>query len=783
MALQSFALEISIDSAKDNFTKYSILHITSKENFVCQEIKDDFSVTKEIVCAFSKKPLKDIESLQNNFFQVKSFQKKDTYFISIKPFHRMKLYAEIFNLIEDDTLFSADISIANRWSIIGYKENLPLIKSEEKSALAINFPFYLDKEKFPYVGSLDLRGNPVHIKKVEDVTEYLKVKKYFATKRYDDALDIINDILSSYPNTLFKSELIYYQIKIYNKIKAYENVINNAKDFLREYSSDENIPEILSLMAKAYVQIGKNADADYFFDRLFSEHKGDVFAEWGYIYKGEMLEASSGNTQAIKYYKKALYETKDLEVAVTAAYHLTEIFMAHAPKKAVKYARKIIAAKPDYFMQDLKKSQKIMNGLAKSEEYKVAASIAEAMLQSMGPTYDEYEELLRRRALWLAKTKDKKRAIEALNDYMKKFPDQSYIDAIQTAKDRLFFDDNDTNTSRKLAGYDKLMRKYAGDDIAQRALYEKAKLLLKEKNYESVLDLKDSLEELQEKYIDVEDIIREAATGLMKVSLKQQNCKNILVIANDYNITLLDSWDDGIYACAMKGGDFQLSKSIASKNLNFKNIDLRKKWLYRYIKIDFEIGNYNEAVDAAKDLITLIDNIKESPYKEIYRYLFDAYNRLGEKENMIDAMAKIEEVFGFDYKDIDRYVVMVGLGNELKDDSMGIKYALKVIDIQNRSQTHAQTPYIEFTLYSAYMNKNEFNKAYKTLVSLNGANLTKKQRARQKYLLGMILNKLQRDKDATKAYNEAIEADPNSAWAKLAKSALEIYNSKQSLTP
>ncbi|MEN4052742.1 MULTISPECIES: tetratricopeptide repeat protein [Sulfurimonas] len=774
IALQSFALEISIDSAKDNFTKYSILYITNKENFVCHELKDDFSVTKEIICAFSKKPLNDIENLQNDFFQVKSFQKKDTYFISIKPFHKMKLYAEIFDLTEDDTVFSADVSIANRWSIIGYKEKLPLIKSEEKSTLAINFPFYLDKDKLPYVGSLDLEGNPVHIKKVEDVTEYLKVKKYFATKRYDDALDMIDDILLSYPNTLFKSELIYYKIKIYNKIKDYENVISNAKEFLREYSSDENVPEILSLMAKAYAQIGQNTDADYFFDRLFSEHKGNIFAEWGYIYKGEMLEASGGNTEAIKYYKKALYKTKDLEVAAAAAYHLTEILMAHSPKKAAKYALKIIAAKPDYFMQDLKMSQKIMNRLAEAEEYKAAAAIAEAMLQSMGPTYDEYEELLKNRALWLAKTKDKERAIKALNDYMKKFPDGDYFDVIQTAKDGLFFDDSDTNASKKLAEYDKLIEEYAGDDIAQRALYEKAKLLLEEKDYEAVLNLKDSLEELQEKYTDVEDIIKQAAVGLMEVSLKQQNCKNVLVIANDYNITLSNSWDDGIYTCAMKGGDFQLSKSIASKNLNSKNIDFRKKWLYRYVKIDFETGNYSEAVDVAKDLIALIDNAKESPYKEIYRYLFDAYERLGQKENMIDAMAKIEEVFGFDYKDIDRYVAMVSLGSELKDDNMIIKYASKVMDIQNRSQAHAQTPYIEFALYSAYMNKNEFNKAYKVIASLNSVNLTNKQRARQKYLLGMVLSKLWRDEDATKAYSEAIEADPNSAWAKLAKSALEI---------
>jgi hypothetical protein len=37
-----------------------------------------------------------------------------------------------------------------------------------------------------------------------------------------------------------------------------------------------------------------------------------------------------------------------------------------------------------------------------------------------------------------------------------------------------------------------------------------------------------------------------------------------------------------------------------------------------------------------------------------------------------------------------------------------------------------------------------------------------------------VLNKLWRDKEAKKSYNEAIKVDPNSAWAKLAESALKI---------
>jgi len=775
LSLNAFALEISVESAKDNFQKYSILQIFNDEAFVCQDIKNDFEDVVEVICAFNKKPRESLPHLQNDFFTITSFIKKETFFISIKPIKKLKLYAEIFDLTKDDTVFKAKVSYAKRWTIIGYSEQLPIIKEEEPSELAMNFPFYLDQDKLPYVGSLDLKGNPVHIKKVEDVKDYLKIKRYFVKGLYNESLELIEETLQNYPNTLFKSELLYYKIKAYAKLKDYDSVIEYAKEYLREYSSDENIPEVLSLMAYAYAKLGQSSDADYFFDRLFSEHKGSVYAQWGYIYKGEMLEASGGTTKAVEYYKKALYETKNLQVAASAAYHLANILLATKPAQAAKYAMKIIKADAKYFMKNIQKSMDMMYAFAEAGKYKTAAAIADAMLKSMGPSYDEYEELLKNKALWLAKTDDKKAAIAAINDYLKKFPDGDFVTDIEALKDELLFDREDLNATQKLYEYDKLIKEYMPDAIAKRALYEKAKLLLQEKKYKEVLALKEQLLALDSDiYPDVLELVKEAAKGMMQDSLDEKRCKSVLSIANDYNITLSKEWEDGVYQCAMRGGDFKLAKNIVSQNLHAKDINERKKWLFRYIKIDYETGNYTELISAANDLLALIDQAKSSPYKEVYRYLFDAYERLGQKEKMIETMAQIDDIFGLDYKDIDRYAAMVALGSELNDTNMIIKYAKKIMQIQKRAQAHPQSPFVEFALYDAYMKMQDYQKALSVIKSLDNVTLTKEQRARAKYLLGMVLDRLKRGKAAKKAYKEAIEADANSAWAKLARTALEL---------
>ena len=772
---QIFALEISIDSAKDDFKRYSTLKLTNNLPFLCQVSKDDFMVTTEVVCAFSKRPSKVIQRLQNDFFKVDTFIKKDTYFIRVQPYYKIKLVADVFDLTKDNSVYDAEVTISKRWTIIGYKDELHLIETKARPDISINFPFYMDRDTLPYVGSLDIKGNPVHIQKVGDVKDYLRVKRYYKEKKYEQCMDVVKDILEEYPDTLFKSELIYYKIRLYAKLKDYDNVIANAKIFLREYSSSDNIAEVLAFIAQAYSEIGMGIDAEYFFDRLFNEHAESKYALWGYIYKGESLEANGGMIPAIKFYKKALYKTKDLDVAAAAAFHIALARFDTSVSDSSRYIDKIIQAKPSYFNEQYEESKILMNRYAENEEYDTGAKIAGALLDSIDPTYDDYEILLSKKALWLSKTTQKEKALIALNRYIKSFPDGDYISEVDVAKDALFFDTTDTNATARLNEFDKLIETYPDDTIGERAIYEKAKLLLDEKMYFDLLSFKDTLLNIdEEKYADRYDIIKEGAIGVMQVSLEAKECKEVLVVSNEYNITLSNKWDDGVYECAMKGGDYRLGKSIAKKNLKSDNLEHRKKWLYRYILVDFATGNYSEVIDASKDLITLIKDDKESEYKEVYRYIFDTYDRLEKKDQMLDAMLKIEKEFGASYKDIERYISIMSIGNDSKDDNMVITYATKVMDIQKSSSSYSQSPYVEFTLYQAYMNKDEYSKALETVSVLDNVDISDKDRARQKYLKGIVLNKLWRDTEAQTAYSKAIKADPDSAWAKLATTAQGI---------
>ncbi|MFA6196005.1 MAG: flagellar protein [Sulfurimonas sp.] len=775
-ATSLFALEISLTGAKENFQNYSTLHIKDSEEFLCQEMKNDFDVVTQIVCAFSKPPTKQIRNLQNDFFKIETQMKNETYFIVITPFYKIKQYPIIFNLNQEDSVYQGNVKLSKHWMMVGYKDVLPYLKKEKTPDKAINFPYFANKDMLPFVGGLDFDGKPVHITKVQDVTDYLKIKEAYKEKKYDVCLELINNIQAEYPNSLFNAELLFYKIRVNKELKNYENVIELSKIYLREYSSDENIPEVLALVAKAYAIAGMNTDSDYFFDRLFSEHESSPYAKLGYIYKGETLEVSGITSKVSYYYEKALSESDDLDIAASAAYHLARFQISMSKKKeAAEHIMKLINAKPSIFMNELAMSMDMMYSLAEGGDFVTAAAMAKVIMDNTEQKSDEYEKFLKDRAIWLSKTDKKQEALKALNEYIELLPDGAHIKEIEIVKDSLFFDTNDSNTSARLNEYDTLIDTYKNDTIGARATYEKAKLLLQNEKYGDVLAFKDAILKLdKEAYTDTPEIVKEAAIGVMKISLKDKECHEVLKLSSDYNITLSNEWDDGIYECSMKGGDYLLSKKIASKNLKSKDLELRKKWLYRYIKVDFATGNYSDVVEASKELITLIQDDKNSEYRDVYRYLFDTYQRLEQNDKLIDAIVALEKVYGLDYKDIDRYVVIMSIGSKNKDDNIVIKYGTQVVNVQKASNSFVQSPLVEFTLYQAYLNKANFQSALEIIKSLDTVELTNAKRARQKYLLGTSYDKLQKNEDAKKAYQEAIDADPSSSWAKLAKDALKM---------
>ncbi len=767
----SFALDISIKVAKEDFNNYATLHLKHTSPFTCRESLDPLKNVTSIVCIFSKRPTKRFKPIKNGFYKIYSQVKDKKFYLIIKPLKKMKLIAMITDLSKLESSFEADISESNHWMVIAYKDKIPFIKRSDKSAFSINFPISVHADALPYVGALDINAKPVSISNVQDVSSYLELKHLYSIKKYEQVLELCDEILENFKDSIFLSDVMLYKIRSLHNLDESEEVIDLAKVYMRENSSSAAMAEVLAYTARAYSKIGLYIDADYFYDRLFDEHDDSKFSKLAMIFKAEQLDDAGNAKKAVEYFKKALYATKDMGIAAYAAFKVSEYEVDHKrAKAAATYIAKIAEKQSDYFFENRAESVEMAEKMYDMNEFYSSYLILKNILKNLKKSDDDYERLLKNIILSLSKTDKVDITLDYIEQYNKSFKDGDYSSEVEIAKDSLFFDKKDLNVSAKLQEYNTLIEKYNSDKIGDKALYKKAKLLFANARYEEVLDLNSSLSSLEpSEYSDTHSLITQSAQNLLKKKLEINACGDVVDLYKRY--TLAPFEEVGVYNCAREISHYQLAKEIANKYLHVKNLDTRITWLYRYIDVLYDMREYKELITASNDYIALAP---KDTYKDIYRLRFDAFKSLKQDVNRIEAISKIEDSFGLDAKDIERFASMITLGQKKSDDVMIENYARKVMTIQERANIHSQTPFVEFSLIEALGRNKKIKEAMKVLKTLIKADIKPFAKARAHYLLGSLYLKIEKTALAKKEFEASMSIDVKSAWAKLAKDALSL---------
>lgn len=768
--LPLFALDLSIQSGREESSGYSILHLRESKPFKCISVRNDFDEIVRIECQVpDNHPLSPII---NPYFSLQYTSPS----LIITPKKKIALFPIGFDLRNDAQVYSSDKKPIDHWMIVGYTKNLPMLQQTHTNPNGINLPIKIAKESYPFVGGIDLKGNPIKMKSTQDVNEYMAIKKAYAAKDYEKVLFLSRDTLKKHPNTIFNNELMLYQIRALHYLGEFEQILALSKQFIRQYSSDPSIAEVLAYTANAYSQSGQNIDSDYFYDRLFTEQGDDPFASKGMFYKAQHLEVLGNPKQAAKYYREALSRTKDVDLASACAFELARMEIAGGNlKKAKEYLEKIARVNPRYFGEVRDSSLKMIEVLTSQKDPLTAAKITKSLIASVGHKSQEHQVYLKNLGFLYTQGGEKQKALEVFNEYLKLFPYGDSITEVRRAKDELFFEKEEPKGEKGVQKYDELIERYGNDSIAHKALYKKAQLLFKEKKYEAVLKIENDLYQLDTTvYPEVNTIISQSAAEITKQKLKEQKCSEALLMQKMYKFKLMPQWDGLTFDCALKMGNFPVAKIMIAKHLKSKDIAERQLWLSRAVKTHFALGEYKEATRGGKELIALLEVQKNPLLNDIYRVMFDTAQRSSDAEGMMQTIKGCESAFGVDFKDIERYTQMVSLGLKRKDDVLIQSYAQKVIALQERTKTSTQSPFIEFTFAESLMNRDKNKEAVNVLKSLNDNNLSSEKRSRQHYLIGSLAMKMGRNDEAKTAFNASIKADKNSAWGKLAKDALGL---------
>jgi tetratricopeptide (TPR) repeat protein len=781
LTTQLFSLTIVLNSAKVTGEAYAVLHVEDSEPVDCQVVPQ--SLDKKIyLCKFNKVVKTSIKPKKMSLVDIDFLEKQKEFYIRITPKVKSKLIQVKSSLYNSDEVSSnKPQEMVNHWSILLYEKSpFPKKSSKEK----INFPITYPKEIKPYVGALDLNGAPISYVQSKDIKLYLSLKNSYNNEKYLDVIEDSIDAVNKYPNTIFKSEFMLYRLRAIDKgieknnakiTEVYDgnNIVNEGKAWIKSFPSDNNIPEVLMLIAKSYLKMGFKSDANYFMDILISEHEDSPYTKKAILAFADSLYNTRQKDKAIKLYLDVLYSAKDLDIAAEAAVRLTDKEMDRGKtQKAKTYLLKVLEANRDYLLQDRVATYSLAKKLAQKKLYDIAAQVADVLLVDLRKSDETRETLVRDSGLWHAKANDVQKAYERLQQYLKEYKYGEYKDDVQIALDELFFELNETNETKLANYYDELIEKYK-NKIGDKATIEKAKLLLNQKRYKDVLKMQNSLDYISESN-STNEYVLDAANALVNLSLEKDECNEAVLYIEKYKLDLEKFDKDRVFECLMRTSRYTKANTLSQMYIKDSSLKTRNKWMQNYILTQYKLNKYANVVDVGNDVIKISKTLKEKPKNETLQMMFFSLMKLDKFEKAIEIAKQIEKNSPKNLKNSDVYIKIVQKAKDDRNDLLLVEYAKKIITLQKNSKSSIYTPDVELSLIGALQRLEKPKEALGIAEELLSKDISLKQKTRAYYSAGELSMKLKQDKKAKEYFMKCKNIKIQSSWKDICEQNLKL---------
>ena len=759
----AYTSQLILNRYEEDTQSVDVYHIISKQPIICgYEYGKEFK--KVIRCKLSTPIRIDKKLRRDTYF--------DIYFDGNDIFFRAKKYAKalpIDNKLIDKEVVTGE-KIYRHWVVIGAKKEPEILVDRGKKKL--NFPVKYAKKETPYIGALDLNGEPVKNKKG---AIYLgKIKKLYEQKKYNDVLKLVKQYKSMHHDS-FYSEIELYKIRAISALAEhdpakYEDVLVLGMQWIEDNPSNAHIPEIYMHIVKSYLGKGRLKQAEKYMGLLTAGFADNKYTQMAKIYYAKTIyKQKKRRKEALRIYKEVLYSTKDLHTASLAAYLIANAYLDFKePTKAKKIFEKVLKSNPEFIKEEYRNSFKLAKRFADAEHYDIALKIAKLLRDIKDEAFQD--DLLMYIGLWEEGMGNREEAIRVFNEYLKKFPKGKNKVKVLKHLDSLMLLQTDVNSTKKLEFIDTVLQKYEDKEIQKRALEEKAKLLMSLERYQDVLKMDEELKKYK-----LDTYVQKSAKAYVIKALNEKKCEEAVRTIEKYKVTLESKYDEEIFTCDIALGLFDDAKKIALKHIETKDLHEKLKWLYLAAKLYKKLDMNKKVVVVGNDVLKLAQTLHEKKYEDILYDIAEAYYNLREYDDlMLKVVQQIEEKFPDDIRNVDLFMKVVHYAQKRQDLMLELNYAKKVIDLQRRYHIKGYSPKIDIVYAHDLQKTGQYEKAKEVLKQLLREKLTDEQKAEVLYLLGEIYVTQKKNKRAIEMFMKCGEVVKNSSWQKLCAENLQL---------
>lgn len=774
-----FALDLNVKIAKEKGNKYSILNLSSEEDFACIQDRDYEKILNSYTCVFKNAPKAAVNSMDTQFFYIFPSVKNGSFILSIKPKRKSKMFSYDVDPLNQDKQQGVRPS-SRKYTIVSYEgDSIPFIK--QKEGIGINFPIQLEGEKFPYVKSLDINGIPiVDNPALNDLKEYAEIKTMINKGEYKQAVVAIDRVLKIFPNSIFISEYELFRLKASlasNGAAAVNEIVSRGKAWLKNFPTDEKTADVLLVIANAYAKAQDFNNASYYFDRVINDYESLEVSKQAMIDLGDSLKQSKPRT-ATELYKRALFKTKDMNIASNAAFKLTDSYlMLKDGANAAIYAEKILSGNPAFLIKNKMKSFEMAKNLYKLKAYQSAYETLNTLIKNLNTNDDGYDEMLSLIGDYAVDSGDISGAKSFYNRYITEMPNSKKVPDIQSKLDKLNFGsiENKTNGA-KLKDYEEVIKKYPNDPISKKALVKKAEILFAEKRCDELLKIKTDVLTLQKELSDsIVPMISSCEKSRVISQLKRGDCSDALMGIKTNLVKLEAEHDGNLYNCMMKTSSYEQARDLATRHISEQNPLTKLTWLSKLQKSYARLSDHKNVISLSRDIMTLAKTLNQPSYNMVAYEMFASAVSIQNIETMIEAAKTVESLYPnmpeslFVYKEMLKYAI------KKNDNLTALNYSKKMFELQNKLKVFADTPWLEFTYSDLLAKNNDNTNALITLATLKDKKLSPNDKARQLYNASVLWQKQGKKDTAKKLLTECSSLKDDSSWRKLCKDGLELY--------
>ncbi|MDX2323615.1 flagellar protein [Campylobacter hepaticus] len=775
---QVFAFELVLNTGRENNQAFAVLHASNDLEFTCKQYLDQskFYFECDIPGVLDNK-LKD-----QNFkaFDLKFIQEAQKIKMIILPKIDVKIFDTSQNIYIDKELRSSNSHKSKKFTFL-FMPGIIKAKNYDGLDFNINFPH----ESLPYVGALDLNSNPVIIPQSADINTYLRIKKGYDKANYNQVIIDAKNAINRYKGSIFTREFILYKLRAQNKLytqdssmrnqQVLENMIDDAKNWTRTFTSDRNFPEILHIMLRTYIALAQRTDVEYIMSILDNEQPNSYFAQLSRLDYADYMYNLNEEDEAVKIYENTYFNTKNLDLAARSAMSLAKNLLLNGQiNKALEYAHIVLKANPEYFGKDILRSLELAKLFSQKGQFDISADIYEKSFVKMSKLDPKYEEALKDLALTLSRTSRSKEAKKYLDLYMDDYLDGQYLDEVKKTSDEVFFALKDNNASFLHERYAQLMKEYEDEDknIANKALDEDVALYYKEGNFSAVLAYKDLIE--SNKLAKASKFLEQTALNDLKNAIKANDCikaTNIFIRFSAYDIGQKIENKKQMLACFVRTSNIEQALNYIDKNYNedFIFYGLKKA------SILFDNKEYDKVFKISKEISdSRVLKSDEENFKAYYLQ-FLSLLRLDEYNQAMKVL-QILESFSMNFNMVEIYDTLLSYAKDHNMQTTILTYAPKAINYQNFKGINLFSPNLEFMYLDALMKINKNEESLAVLTDLLKLKLSDENRARALYTLALVYEKMQNMQAQKEALKQCLEVKNPSNWKNLCQGKNQIIN-------